>query len=70
MRLSSIPDRPGYGSTTAALPPGADRVGSGKLATVDKVALRTLFAIGTWNARSLSQNGKIEILAMELDNIR
>ena len=41
-----------------------------KLATVDKVALRNPFVVGTWNVRSLSQSGKVELLATELDNLK
>ena len=47
--------------------------GSEKLATVDKRNKRNLrepFEIGTWNVRSLSQSGKVELLATKLDNIR
>ena len=66
----TIPVRSRPGSTTTALSLGADRRDSGKLATVDKLALRTPFAVGTWNVRSLSQSGKIELLVRELDTIR
>ena len=68
-----IPDRPLPGSPTAALSLGVDRGGSEMLATVDKRNRRNLrepFEIGTWNVRSLSQSGKVELLATELDNIR
>ena len=55
---------------TAALPLRAHRRGSVKLATVDKVALRNPLVLGTWNVQSLSQSGKVELLATELDNLR
>ena len=40
------------------------------MATVDKVALINPFVVGTWNVQSLSQSGKVELLATELDNLR
>ena len=68
-QTSTILDRSGPRIKTAALSSGVDRGGSGKWTTVNNRTLREPFAIGTWNVRSLSQDGKIELLAMCCVNI-
>eukprot|EP00794_Sanderia_malayensis_P021057 gene21057-biopygen14625 len=67
------PNRSRPGLTTAALSLGSPWRASRKYATGESTTKKKItkenLVIGTWNVRSLSQSGKVELLAMKMDRM-